>query len=76
MTIADYEKFDHIICMDSYNLRNMERIAPGINKKYRRLLDFTDTPHDVADPWYTGDFKTTERDVENGCKALLKEIYG
>ena len=75
MTTADYEKFDYIICMDTYNLRNMERIAPDTAKKYSRLLDYTATPHDVADPWYTGDFATTEKEVELGCKALLEFVY-
>ncbi|MBE6787754.1 MAG: low molecular weight phosphotyrosine protein phosphatase [Ruminococcaceae bacterium] len=74
MTRLDYNNFDYIICMDSYNLRNMERIAPDTDKKYKRLLEYTNTPHDVADPWYTGDFETTEREVESGCKALLEIV--
>ena len=74
ITRADYDGFDYIICMDSYNLRNIARIVEDKDKKVSRLLDFTDTPHDVADPWYTGDFKTTEKEVELGCKALLKHI--
>ncbi|MBR6533909.1 MAG: low molecular weight phosphotyrosine protein phosphatase [Clostridia bacterium] len=74
MTCADYDNFDYIVCMDSYNLLNMERIAADTDKKYRRLLDYTDTPHDVADPWYTGDFATTEKEVQLGCEALLRHI--
>lgn len=74
MTALDYEKFDYIICMDSYNLRNMERIIADTKNKYKRLLDYTDSPHDVADPWYTGDFATTERDVLVGCDAILSHI--
>lgn len=74
MTIADYQKFDYIICMDSYNLRNMERIVADRDRKYKKLLDFTDTPHDVADPWYTGDFDTTEKEIEAGCKGLFEFI--
>ena len=74
MTNSDYNKFDYIICMDSQNLRNMNFIAKDINNKYLRLLDFTNTPHDVADPWYSGDFETAEKEIEQGCKALLKSI--
>ena len=74
MTCADYDNFDYIVCMDSYNLLNMERIAADTDKKYRRLLDYTDMPHDVADPWYTGDFATTENEVQLGCEALLRHI--
>ena len=68
MTRADYNRFDLLIGMDQWNLRNMERICGGDPKgKIRPLL-----PHkDVADPWYTGDFEATWQDVLKGCKALL-----
>ena len=42
--------------------------------KMRLLLDFTDRPGDVADPWYTGDFDATWRDVDEGCRALLASL--
>ena len=74
MTRADYENFDYIIWMDSYNLRNMNNIASDTEGKYSRLLDFTKNPHDVADPWYSRDFATTEREVDLGCQALLEYI--
>ena len=74
MTRADYDKFDYIVCMDSNNMRNMMRIAADANGKYSKLLSFTDCPHDVADPWYSGDFETTEREVQEGCEALLNYI--
>ena len=68
----DYEHYDYLICMDRYNLRNITRIIPSDPKrKISRLLDFTDHPNDVADPWYTGDFDATWRDVNDGCSALL-----
>lgn len=74
MTRADYDNFDYIVCMDGKNLRNMGYIAADTQGKYSRLLDFTNNPHDVADPWYSGDFATTEQEVEQGCKALLEHI--
>lgn len=74
MTRADYDRFDYIVCMDNKNLRNMGYIAADTQNKYSRLLDFTSTPHDVADPWYSGDFLTTEREIERGCKALFEYI--
>lgn len=74
MTRADYDRFDYIVCMDGRNLRNMGYIATDTQGKYSRLLDFTDNPHDVADPWYSGDFETTESEVEAGCEALLDYI--
>ena len=74
MTRSDYQRFDMLIGMDSWNIRNMERICGGDpEKKIHKLTEFCNRPQDdVADPWYTGDFEATWRDVEEGCKALLK----
>lgn len=72
---SDYENFDYIIGMDSYNIRNIMRIiGQDIDKRVSRLLDFSDTPKDIADPWYTGNFDETYNDVKKGCEALLKYI--
>lgn len=75
MTAADYREYDLLIGMDSANLRNMRRICGGDPEgKIRLLMDFTDRPGDVADPWYTGDFETTWRDVSAGCRGLLESF--
>ena len=69
---SDYDKYDLLIGMDRANLRNMHRICgsdPG--DKMHLLMDYTDHPGDVADPWYTDDFETTWRDVLAGCQGLL-----
>lgn len=74
MTPADYNNFDYIVCMDEQNLRNMGYIAVDLQNKYSRLLDYTNNPHNVADPWYSGNFALTEQEVEKGCRALLEYI--
>ena len=75
MTRADYDRFDLLVCMDSANLRRMERICGGDPQgKMSRLLNHTAYPGDVADPWYTGDFSRTWQDVEAGCRALLEKL--
>ena len=72
---SDYAKYDYIIGMDSYNLRNMKRMLPNdTENKIHLLLDWSDNPRDIADPWYTGDFDVTYNDVLEGCIALLKEV--
>ncbi len=77
MTAADYRKYDLLIGMDGANVRNMTRNAGGDPEgKIRRLLDHTDRPRDVADPWYTGDFETAYQDILEGCTALLDELEG
>ena len=75
MTRQDYAYYDYIIAMDRNNLRNLERlIGPDVDHKISLLMDYTDTPRDVADPWYTGDFQATWDDVQEGCDGLLREI--
>lgn len=75
MTKSDYDKYDYIIAMDSMNVRNIMRIIDSDPQgKVSMLLDFTDHPRSVADPWYTGDFDATYKDVTEGCKALLNTI--
>lgn len=75
LTKSDYDKYDYLIGMDSANIRNMKRITGG-DEKIVRLLDLTDEPRDVADPWYTGDFDTTYNDIVKGCKVLLEKLEG
>ena len=73
MTRKDYERFDLLIGMDTWNIRNMTRICGGDPEgKIQMLLDFTNRPGDVADPWYTGNFEATWRDVMEGCTCLLR----
>lgn len=75
LTRLDYGKYDLFVGMDSYNIRNMHRIfGTDPDRKIVKLLDFTDRAGDVADPWYTGDFEATYRDVTDGCKALIEKF--
>ena len=75
MRRSDYDRFDLLIGMDGWNLRNMNAICGGDPEgKIRRLMDFTSRPSDVADPWYTGNFDATYRDVLEGCEELLKKL--
>ena len=72
---ADYARWDLLIGMDQANLRNMRRLFPrDPDCKLRLLLDYTDRPGQVADPWYTGDFEATWRDVSDGCRGLLNSL--
>lgn len=72
---ADYAYYDLIIGMEQANLSAMKRICGGDpDGKFRLILDFTHRPGDVADPWYTGDFEATWRDVLEGCQGLLEQL--
>ena len=72
---ADYDRYDLFIGMDQSNLRAMHRIFKGDpQKKIRLMMDYTDRPGDVADPWYTGEFGVTWRDVSEGCAGLLRAL--
>lgn len=75
MTVQDYRRYDLIVAMDRNNLRNIGRIiGEDTEGKVHLLLDYTDRPGDIADPWYTRDFDLTWRQVNSGCAALLKAL--
>ena len=75
LTRGDYQHFDYLIGMDEANRRNMTRICGGDpDDKISLILDWTDHPRDVADPWYTDRYEETWRDVNEGCRTLLKRI--
>ena len=69
ISMADFHRFDRIYYMDQSNARYLERMLPADPEKIRPLLD-----HDVADPWYTGDFSATWDDIEEGCRKILEEF--
>ena len=75
MSADDYLKYDYIFGMDSDNIRNILRIVKSDPKnKIKRFLDITDTPGNIADPWFTGDFEQTYRDIKKGTAALMNII--
>ena len=75
VTKQDYAEFDYIIGMDNANLRNLLRMLNNDPEgKISLLLDYTDRPGAIADPWYTGNFDETYRDVLEGCRGLLEKL--
>lgn len=71
----DYKKYDYIIGMEKSNVINIKRIVgEDVDYKIYRLLDFSDTPRDIADPWYTGNFENTFNDIVEGCNGFLKYL--
>lgn len=71
----DYEEFDYIIGMEEMNIYNILRIVGDDNEnKIFKLLDFSNSPRDIADPWYTGNFDKTYEDILEGCNFLLEKI--
>lgn len=72
---SDFDKFDYIFVMDNNNLNNIKReFGDYDSEKVMRLLDITNSPRDIADPWYTGDFDKTYNDIYEGCSVLLERI--
>ena len=75
LTRSDYEKYDYLIGMEQVNIRNIMRIVgDDPKKKVYRLLDFAKKQGDIADPWYSGDFDTTYKQVLEGCEGLLDRL--
>lgn len=72
---ADYDRYDLILGMDRANLRDMRSLFGGDpENKLHLLLEYTGSDRDIADPWYTGNFEVTYRDVSAGCEALLNRL--
>ena len=75
MTKADYLHYDYLIAMDSNNIRNILRMI-GTDEEHKvfRLLDITEHPRDIADPWYTGNFTDTYDDIMEGLDTLMDKL--
>lgn len=75
ITKEDYSKYDFIIGMEKMNISNIKRIVgEDVDNKIYRLLDFSDNPRDIADPWYTGNFELAYSEIVEGCEGLLKYV--
>lgn len=71
----DFEKYDFFVGMEERNICDMQCILGSSDKrKIFRLLDYSDNPRDIADPWYTGNFDATYREIVEGCESLLRYI--
>ena len=71
----DYVYFDYIIAMDDRNIDDiLEIVGPDTERKIYRLLDFTDEPRNIRDPWYTGNFDESYDDISKGCRAFLEYL--
>ena len=68
ITRKDLDAYDYIYYMDSSNLRRLQNMFPG-ERKFRPFLS-----RDVADPWYTGNFIQTWKDICEGCERIMKEL--
>ena len=75
MTKKDYADYDYILAMERYNLRNINRIiGSDTDAKVHLLLDYTNRPGDIADPWYTGNFDETYDDIVEGLEGFLSYL--
>ena len=71
----DYAYYDYILAMDDSNIDDiLEIVGPDTERKIYRLLDFTDYPRNIRDPWYTGNFDESYDDISEGCQAFLDSL--
>ena len=71
----DYDKFDYILGMEDENIKNILKIVGKDTKnKVFKLLDFTEEPRDIIDPWYYGNFDATYDDIKYGCEMFLEYV--
>ena len=77
MTKADYREYDLLLGMEQWNLNSMRRISGGDPEgKIHLLLEHSPHPRGIDDPWYTGDFDTACRDIQEGCESWLDVLTG
>jgi len=77
LTAQDLARYDLIVAMDRSNLDEILTLSPEARGKAHLLMDFAKAPEkDVHDPYYTGDFEWTYRQVEAGCRGLLQHVKG
>ena len=75
VTVDDYYNFDYLVIMDENNGRNLKRIiGDDVDSKVYKAMSFVGESRDVKDPWYTGNFDETYKDVSRSCDALLELI--
>ncbi len=75
ITAQDFDAYDLIVAMDEENMRDLKRLyGAAYTRKCRKLMEYTGTHRDVADPWYTGNFDATWDDIYAGCSALLEKL--
>lgn len=75
ITKNDYSKYDYILGMDQWNMKNMMRILrTDPDSKVKLLLDYSERPRDIADPWHTGNFTLTYSDIVEGCESFLQYL--
>ncbi|MBQ8300066.1 MAG: low molecular weight phosphotyrosine protein phosphatase [Clostridia bacterium] len=75
ITAQDYEKYDYILAMEDRNISNILRIVKQDSEnKIHRILDYSNSPRDISDPWYTGNFETAYNDISEGAMAFLEYL--
>ena len=71
----DYAEWDHLIAMERYNIRNMQRIiGEDPENKVSLLMQHAGRDEDIEDPWYSGKFSKVYDQIREGCEALLEEL--
>ena len=75
ITASDFDYYDYVIVMEGRQIASMAMRFPRESMgKLSRLMDYSARPGDVSDPWYSRDFDTAFRDIEEGCRSLLAAL--
>lgn len=75
VTREDYQKYDYLFCMDEENFLDLNRITGGDpDGKEKKLLTLLGSHKDIDDPWFTGDFETSYRQIKQACEVLIENL--
>lgn len=72
---SEYEDWDYFFVMDDNNIRNIGRIFEDRHKKVYKIFEFTKGENrNIADPWYTGDFDITYRELLENVGIIIDKL--
>jgi protein-tyrosine phosphatase len=72
ITIADYKNADLVIAMELSNVIALKRLFfLTKSNKIKLLLDYTDSPDDIHDPYFTRDFNLAYDEISIGVTGLF-----
>lgn len=79
LDVADFERFDLILCADEANRGRVEAMRPATSSaEIHMILDFADgaDEREVPDPYYGGEngFERVLDLIESACEGLVRHL--
>lgn len=72
----DFDRFDHIVAMDSENYKDIVALDPSKKDNVHLLLNYSHPGMNMAvpDPYYTNNFQKVYDLIDAACDGLIKKF--